>query len=338
MNDKKILGIVITYKETELCKKAIKSLANTGVDVALVFNGWSEKYLKWLDRFSGYIDYLFLNRNNIGFCRGNNQALSLAISERYDYAFLLNNDAWVEDDCIDILMKEATNYKNVGMLQPKVYKAWDKNILDTTGLIFKYGNIYSWEKGLGYVVDRGQGEYDVGKYDDVQNIIGCCACAVLYNLKMIRCIGKFWERLWSLGEDVELSWRAYINGWKARYTSNAVAYHWRGYTTRRSSVLQCNDLCLLWDSLKYRNWTLTLLKFGNISQRVFTAVMWGYTGVKHHFIDILSKYSLKSNCNRTIWKYVLLCSLALLNRKYLRRMEMSYLNLFSKFGITEIME
>jgi len=322
MYKKKVLGIVITYKETRLCKKAIKSLIGAGVDVALVFNGWSDEYNKWFDRINEYLDYVILNRENIGFCRGNNLALKLAISKGYEYSFLLNNDAWITTDCIDILLKECKD--NVGMVQPKVYKAWNKDVLDTTGLVYRYGDKYSWERGLGYVVDRGQNEYDTGKYDIVCDVIGCCACAVLYNLKMIRQIGGFWEKLWSLCEDVELSWRAYNFGWKARYVPDAVAYHWRGYSINKKKDL--DYLSLLWQVLGYRNWTLTLLKFGNFIQRLFTSLMWGYVGVKSCIGRMLRK-------NNVGGKYMWLCSLALLDSWYANYMDKYFQRLFNKLNI-----
>ena len=91
MND--CLGIVITYKETEKTTKAIKSLYDDCVDIVLVFNGWDDCYQRWLNKVDNYIDYKFLNKENVGFCEGNNQGMRLAIKKNYKYVFLLNNDA-----------------------------------------------------------------------------------------------------------------------------------------------------------------------------------------------------------------------------------------------------
>jgi len=325
MNDKKILGIVITYKETELCKKAIKSLANTGVDVALVFNGWSEKYLKWLDRFSGYIDYLFLNRNNIGFCRGNNQALSLAISERYDYAFLLNNDAWVEDDCITNLIRMCEKNEKIGIAQPKVYKTWNKNVLDTTGVIFKYGDPYSWSNGFGFVINRGEGEPDNGQYDGKTTILSCDGCAGMYRVKMLREVGLFMEKLWSMHEVTELAWRAYYSNWRAIYTPDAVAHHTRGHTASNKNCIDSN-LMTLWDLIGYRNLAIIFRKYGNRKQRIFTSILWMHVGAR----SLVGKY-LGKNCIGG--KYIWLCSLAILHDKYYVSMEKLFSKLFSKNNI-----
>lgn len=327
IGDYKVLGVVITYKETEMTEKAICSLVDADVDVALVFNGWNENFRFWLDRNENYIDFKFLNKLNLGFCKGNNQALKLAVDKRYDYVFLLNNDAWIEADCIHELIGEFEKNNRLGMAQPKVYKAWDKRILDTTGLIFKYGNCYSWEDGLGYVIDRGQNEPDEGQYDSITDVIGCCACAVLYRVDMLRKVGLFWEKLWSTMEDVELSWRAHKQGWKTKFAPTAVAYHWRGYTLRDEKHDKNNPLKKLWVLLGYRNWTLTLLRHGNMKQKLFTGTMWTYVGCKSWVGKQLGRNNIGGY-------HMWLCSLALLSKKYRNIMESVYINLMKKFNIS----
>ena len=91
IGDYKVLGVVITYKETEMTEKAICSLVDADVDVALVFNGWNENFRFWLDRNENYIDFKFLNKLNLGFCKGNNQALKLAVDKHYNKVFVYFN-------------------------------------------------------------------------------------------------------------------------------------------------------------------------------------------------------------------------------------------------------
>ena len=321
------LGIVITYKETEKTTKAIKSLYHAGVDIALVFNGWNDYYQRWLNKVDKYIDYKFLNKENLGFCEGNNQAMSLAIKKNYKYVFLLNNDAWVEQDCIEELIKVCEKNEKIGLAQPKVYKAWNRRILDTTGLIFKYGNYYSWKCGLGYVIDRGMNEYDENQYDDKVNVIGCCACSVLYRIKMLKDVGLFWSKLWTMGEDVELSWRAWKFGWKAIYVPTAISYHWRGYTVRGKYCSNNKDnLKILLELISYRNWALTLLRHGSLSQRIFTALMWKFVGTR-------SWAGKRLNRNEIGGYYIWLCSLALLSKYYSKIMEEEFSKLFKKANI-----
>ena len=174
-----------------------------------------------------------------------------------------------------LIFNRAKKDNKLGMVQPKVYKAWNNKILDTTGLIFRYGNRYSWEHGLGYVIDRGQNEYDEGQYDSLTDIIGCCACAVLYRVDMLKSVGLFWEKLWSMGEDVELSWRAYKRGWKAKYVPSAIVYHRRGATTNKSE-----ETMLKIALLNIRNMATTVNRYGTPLQKLLFATYLIYTGIK----------------------------------------------------------
>jgi len=312
-----VLGVVITYRETKMINKAIKSLVNAECNVALVFNGWKETYRHWLDKNDKYIDFKFLNKQNVGFCRVVNQSMKLAIDKNYDFVFLLNNDAWIDEDCISELIKTAINNKRVGLLQPKVYKAWDKKIIDTTGIIFERGDQYSWVKGWGGVINRGENEHDIGQYDNIHNILGCDGCAALYKIKTLKNIGLFWEKLWSMHEVAELAWRAYKQGWKAKFVPTAVAYHWRGYTLKDKKCNKNDPLKKLWDMLGYRNWALTLIRHGNQKQKLFTSAMWMYYGCK-------SWIGKRIGRNNIGGYYIWLCSLALLHEKYLVMMENAY--------------
>ena len=304
------LGVVITYREVELCEKAIKSLVNAGTDVALVFNGWNDKYRSWLDKVGGYLDHIFLNRTNVGFCKGNNQAMKIAIKNKYDYVFLLNNDAWVEQDCIYELEKALNKNPEVGLVQPKVYKAWNKKLLDTTGHIFAYGNRYSWEKGLGFLKDRGELELDEGQYDNLTNILSCCGCAAMYRVEMLRNVGLFWERLWSVCEDVELAWRAYENCWGAMFVPEAIAYHWRGYT----SLKENNSLSRFWLNLFYRNWTLTLRRHASDKQKKFELF-------RLLLLGLVCKVSNILKITKSDGDYIINCALAIENDRYLCKIE-----------------
>ena len=62
------------------------------------------------------------------------------------------------------------------MVQPKMLQMAHPKIIDSTGHIF----------GLGVIKDRGRGELDKGQFDDKRDIIGCCAGACLYRIKMLK--------------------------------------------------------------------------------------------------------------------------------------------------------
>ena len=87
------------------------------------------------------------------------------------------------------------------------------------------------------------------------------ACA-LYKCEMLRAIGLLDTSYVTLGEDADLSWRAYNHGWNAVYTPKAVVYHKRGQTITRKSVLPEMTILSLKNTVKY------VTRYGNRRNKI----------------------------------------------------------------------
>ena len=118
-------------------------------------------------------------------------------------------------------------YDKTGIVGAKLLNAYNPHIIDSTG------HVLSW----GRIVDRGHGEVDHGQYDQHKEVMGAMAAAALYNKEMLLEIGLLDTSYVTLGEDADLSWRAYNNDWKAIYAPKAIVYHKRGRSITRKSVL-----------------------------------------------------------------------------------------------------
>jgi GT2 family glycosyltransferase len=71
---------------------------------------------------------------------------------------------------------------------------------------------------------RGRGE-PAGHYGRREWIFGACAGAALYRTSMLKDIGLFNEDFFLLYEDVDLSFRAQLKGYKCLYVPEALVYH-----------------------------------------------------------------------------------------------------------------
>ncbi len=69
---------------------------------------------------------LILSDDNVGFCIANNRMVALA---RGEYILLLNNDAWIAPNAIDVFMQAAKN-DSTGIYTLTQYDAQDQNLLD----------------------------------------------------------------------------------------------------------------------------------------------------------------------------------------------------------------
>lgn len=158
------------------------------------------------------------NNNNVGFCRANNQGIAKAKGR---YILSLNSDLVLAKDFLLEFKKEIEQSDSrIGMFQSKILKINTK-IIDSTGLILSRARKF---------YNRGEGEIDVGQYDNKREIFGPCAAAALYKREMLEEIKTdnqyFDEDFFFLGEDFDLAWRANNLGWQAIYVPQAVCFHW----------------------------------------------------------------------------------------------------------------
>ncbi|MBR6346288.1 MAG: glycosyltransferase family 2 protein [Bacteroidales bacterium] len=62
--------------------------------------------------------HLVRKAENIGFGAGNNLGLKYAVERGYDYVYLMNQDAWLEEDTLGRLVEAAESNKEYGILSP----------------------------------------------------------------------------------------------------------------------------------------------------------------------------------------------------------------------------
>ena len=61
---------------------------------------------------------LVRSRENLGFSIPNNKGFEYAVRQGYDYAYLLNQDAWLEPGALDLLVVSARAHPEYGVLSP----------------------------------------------------------------------------------------------------------------------------------------------------------------------------------------------------------------------------
>jgi GT2 family glycosyltransferase len=164
---------------------------------------------------------LLQNQKNLGFAGGVNTGIRHAIKNNFDFVALINNDATPDPTWLSELLRPTQTtvqgvslYSNVGIVTGKLLK--------TDGTIDSTGDLYtSW--GLAY--PRGRNKSDNGQYIATEHVFGATGGASLYKVEMLKEIGLFDEDFFAYYEDVDLSFRALLAGWKVVYNPNAVAHH-----------------------------------------------------------------------------------------------------------------
>ena len=190
-------------------------------DLIVVDNGSMDGSCTWLRDNHPEATVVALRRNH-GFAGGANRGIELALRRNAEYVALLNNDAVADPGWLHSLLVAAEAHPEAGVITGKLLNA-DGTRIDSTG------NLYStW----GFPFPRGRDE-DAGSYPTAGYVFAASGGASLYRSAALREIGLFDERFFAYYEDVDLSFRSQLAGWKVWYTPSAIARHVIGGTTSR---------------------------------------------------------------------------------------------------------
>ena len=111
--------IIVTYNGMRWIDQCLASLRGNGhVAVRLVVdNGSSDGTPDHIARHYPDVQ-LTRSQENLGFGQANNIGLRRALEENADYAFLLNQDAWLNDGSLEELVRVAQRYPEFGVISP----------------------------------------------------------------------------------------------------------------------------------------------------------------------------------------------------------------------------
>ncbi len=180
----------------------------------------SKEVLEGLRQKSGERLQIIYNNRNSGFAGGVNIGIRQAMDQGYDMIALFNNDAVAEPNWLSQLVAAIENDPTVGIATGLLLHA-DGQTIDSTG------DFYSiW--GLAFPRNRDQA---TDQAPESGFVFGATGGASLYRIELLKQIGLFDEAFFAYYEDVDLSFRAQLAGWKVYYTKTAVAHHKRGATS-----------------------------------------------------------------------------------------------------------
>jgi len=163
--------------------------------------------------------------DNSGFAGGVNRGIRPALEHGAKYIVLLNNDAVADEHWLEELVAVAEADERVGIVAAKML-AMDGKEIDSTGELYSI-----W----GFPFPRGRGEIDSGQYDseDMGDVFAASGGASLYRARMLQEIGLFDERFFAYFEDVDISFRARLEGWEIHLACAATVRHFIGGTSSR---------------------------------------------------------------------------------------------------------
>jgi GT2 family glycosyltransferase len=161
---------------------------------------------------------------NLGYTGGNNVGIRRALARGAEYVVLVNNDATLEPDCLDVLVRAAREAgPRVAAVGAKVLQA-----ADPTRIWMAYGRL-TYRAAL---VERiGHGEPDQAASEALRDVDWVSGCAVLLTRGALDTVGLFDERFFAYHEDVDWCTSARGHGYRVVFAPTARAHHRGGAST-----------------------------------------------------------------------------------------------------------
>ena len=214
-NMKPLISIIIlNYNAGNLlidCVDSIQKSVYTNYEIILVDNiSKDSSHKKCKEKFSSI--KLIENKENLGYCEGNNVGLRIAKGE---YIIVLNPDTIVDSNWLDELL-EAYQNNGEGLYQPKFLATSDNSMLLSTGQMIQLF-------GFGY--SRSKGDKDEKLFEKIEQIDYASGTCLFTSKEILKKIGLFDPFLFAFHDDLELCWRAALNKIKSFYVPKSIVYH-----------------------------------------------------------------------------------------------------------------
>ena len=210
----RVTVIVVNWNGRKLlsqCLDGLRGQTFPRFSTILVDNGSSDGSVDFVRRRYPEITVIPLPRN-MGFCAGNNAALQRVKGE---YVALINNDAIPSPDWLKNLVAALDACPRAGFAASRMLLPGSPAIID------RAGDAYTWA-GAGLLRGRGQ---RAEAYSRRAWVFGACAGAAMYRSRMLDDIGWFDEDFFLLYEDVDLSFRAQLKGYRCLYVPESIVRH-----------------------------------------------------------------------------------------------------------------
>ncbi len=193
------------------CLNSIKKQNFSLYEVIIIDNGSTDESVEYIkDNYDEFT--LIQNRENLGFATAVNQGIKASNAE---YVFLLNNDTELEVECVSKLLNCIDKDETIFAVSSKMIQNQNRNLIDDAGDEYTI---------LGFTQKVGNNR-STEFYQRKREIFSACAGAAIYRRNIFDIIGYFDENFFAYMEDLDISYRARIYGFKCVYCPEAVVYH-----------------------------------------------------------------------------------------------------------------
>jgi GT2 family glycosyltransferase len=180
---------------------------------------------------------LIANKENTGFSKANNQAIHLSTGK---YILLLNPDTVVEEDTFDKTIKFMNEHPEAGGLGVRMIDGKGKFLPESKRGFPSPSVAFYKIFGLSSLFPKSKtfGQYHLGYLSEfeINEIEVLSGAFMLMRGETLEKIGLLDETFFMYGEDIDLSYRIKLGGYKNYYYPETKIIHYKGESTKKSSV------------------------------------------------------------------------------------------------------
>lgn len=194
------------------CLNSLRAQSYGDFELVVVDNASRDDSVQLLERDYPEVRIIPLSHNAF-FSGAVNEGIR---SSQGEIVILLNNDTEADPEWLSSLVEALDQQAQAGMATSKLL------LFRKRDTIHSAGDFYGID---GVPGNRGVWEKDNGRFDACEEVFGACAGAAAYRRSMLEDIGLFDEDFQAYCEDVDLSFRAQLAGYRCIYVPEARIYH-----------------------------------------------------------------------------------------------------------------
>jgi GT2 family glycosyltransferase len=241
--------VILNYNGAQWLDRCLESIcrqtAVSRLEVIITDNGSQDASREICERHAPRLPALrFINNGkNLWYCEANNIG---AADARSPLVFILNNDLWLEPDCVEILLQAAAENPDTQLFSPRVLN-YDDNTFQGFGALG-----IDW---LGVTASTPD-------HATPRELFSGFGCAFVVRKDYFFKVGAYPPELLIYGDELDLGWRVWVSGGHILSTPAAKVHH-RGAAVANPAggtkhvELRTNEMKRF---LSVRNGVLLLLK------------------------------------------------------------------------------
>ena len=206
--------VIVTWngrQHLDTCLTSVLAQRDVAIETILVDNGSTDGSADYVRARFPSVRLVTLPENR-GFAGGNNAGVREA---RGRFVAFLNNDTAAEPDWVRALLSGIDEPGRFVLVTSRIVYMHDPNIIDSAGDgVLRWGGAFKRHHGEPSSVASAS-----------QEVFGVCGAACMMPKAVFDEIGGFDEDFFASHEDVDLSYRARLRGYRCLYVADAVVRH-----------------------------------------------------------------------------------------------------------------